>query len=428
MQPKILLVDDREDNLFSMESILEKDNYQLIKADSGKQALKILLKEVDFALILMDVKMPNLNGFETAALIYEREKLKHIPIIFITAFNEGEENLFKGYRTGAVDYIYKPVDPDLLRAKVAVFTDLYQKNHRLIAQEQKLKAINKNLEDEVKERKASEEKVKELNRQMLENIVRLESANKDLDRFAFMASHDLQEPLRKIRLFSDMLHAKYKDILDTDANVHIARIQKSVERMQSLIKDILTFSRISSEKESFEYTNLNTVVQEVLNDMESNVQEKRAQVNLGSLPSIEANPGLIRPLFSNLLGNALKYSRKDVSPVINIRSEINMLAANGNGLKRNQPSRYCKIYVEDNGIGFEQEYAEQIFDMFKRLHVSNEFEGTGIGLALCKKIVEKHHGFISARSKVNEGSTFIISLPMVQPHLQQKMASEGPSS
>lgn len=428
MQPKILLVDDREDNLFSMESILEKDNYQIIKADSGKQALKILLKEVDFALILMDVKMPNLNGFETAALIYEREKLKHIPIIFITAFNEGEENLFKGYRTGAVDYIYKPVDPDLLRAKVAVFTDLYQKNHRLIAQEQKLKAINKNLENEIKERKSSEDKVKELNRQMLENIVRLESANKDLDRFAFMASHDLQEPLRKIRLFSDMLHAKYKDILDSDANVHIARIQKSVERMQSLIKDILTFSRISSEKESFEFTNLNTVVQEVLNDMESNVQEKRAQVNLGSLPSIEANPGLIRPLFSNLLGNALKYSRKDVSPVINIRCEINMLAANGNGLKKNQASRYCKIYVEDNGIGFEQEYAEQIFDMFKRLHVSNEFEGTGIGLALCKKIVEKHHGFISARSKVNEGSTFIISLPMVQPKVQQQqIATEGPS-
>ena len=242
-----------------------------------------------------------------------------------------------------------------------------------------------------------------------------------------MASHDLQEPLRKIRLFSDMLHAKYKDILDTDANVHITRIQKSVERMQSLIKDILTFSRISSEKESFEYTNLNTIVQEVLNDMESNVQEKRAQVNLGSLPSIEANPGLIRPLFSNLLGNALKYSRKDVSPVINIRSEINMLAANGNGLRKNQPNRYCKIYIEDNGIGFEQEYAEQIFDMFKRLHVSNEFEGTGIGLALCKKIVEKHHGFISARSKVNEGSTFIISLPMAQPQMQQQIATEGPS-
>ena len=428
MQPKILLVDDREDNLFSMESILEKDNYQIIKADSGKQALKILLKEVDFALILMDVKMPNLNGFETAALIYEREKLRHIPIIFITAFNEGEENLFKGYRTGAVDYIYKPIDSELLRAKVAVFTDLYQKTHKLIAQEQKLKAINKSLENEIKERKASEDKVKELNRQMLENIVRLESANKDLDRFAFMASHDLQEPLRKIRLFSDMLQAKYKEVLDSEAQVHINRIQKSVERMQSLIKDILTFSRISNEKESFEYIDLNHVVHDVLTDMESNVQEKQAKINLGSLPSIEANPGLIRPLFSNLLGNALKYSKKDVSPVISIRSEINMMT-NGNGLKKNQPNRYCKIYIEDNGIGFEQEYAEQIFDMFKRLHVSNEFEGTGIGLALCKKIVEKHHGFISARSKVNQGSTFIVSLPMVQPHQQtQEAIVENPTN
>ena len=427
MQPKILLVDDREDNLFSMETILEKDDYEIIKADSGKQALKILLKEVDFALILMDVKMPNLNGFETAALIYEREKLKHIPIIFITAFNEGEENLFKGYRTGAVDYIYKPVDPELLRAKVSVFTDLYRKNHKLIAQEAKLKAINKSLENEIKERKSSEDKVKELNRQLLENIVRLESANKDLDRFAFMASHDLQEPLRKIRLFSDMLQAKYKEVLDKDANVHISRIQKSVERMQALIKDILTFSRISNEKDSFVNTDLNSVVQEVLTDMEISVQEKKAQVNLGNLPSIEANPGLIRPLFSNLLSNALKYCRKDVSPVINIRSEINLMS-NGIGVKKVQPNRYCKIFIEDNGIGFEQEYAEQIFDMFKRLHVSNEFEGTGIGLALCKKIVEKHHGFISARSKVNQGSTFIISLPMTQPHLQYMELAEGPST
>src|ERR1041384_6676594 len=138
MRPKILLVDDREDNLFSMETLLESGGYQFVKASSGRQALKILLKEYDFALILMDVKMPNLNGFEAAALIYEREKLRHIPIVFITANNYGEENVFKGYRSGAVDYIYKPINPDLLRAKVAVFVDLYQKTHRLLAQEQKL--------------------------------------------------------------------------------------------------------------------------------------------------------------------------------------------------------------------------------------------------------------------------------------------------
>src|SRR3954471_3979397 len=184
MQPKILLVDDREDNLLSIETILEPGGYKFVKASSGRQALKILLTEFDFAMILMDVKMPNLSGFETASLIYERERLRHIPIIFITAHSHDEENIFKGYKTGAVDYIYKPINPDLLRAKVSVFVELYRKNHQLIAQEQKLIAINKNLENEINERKNSEEKIKLLTLQLLQNIDKLELANKDLDRFA----------------------------------------------------------------------------------------------------------------------------------------------------------------------------------------------------------------------------------------------------
>jgi signal transduction histidine kinase len=405
-QSKILLVDDREDNLLSIETILEPGGFKFVKANSGRQALKILLTEFDFALILMDVKMPNLNGFETASLIYEREKLKHIPIIFITANNYGEENIFKGYRTGAVDYIYKPINPELLRAKVSVFVDLYQKNHRLLAQEQKLVAINKNLQIEIHERKASEERVKELNRQLLENIARLESANKDLDRFAFMASHDLQEPLRKIRIFSDLLSVKYREVLDDEGKMNITRIQGAAERMQALIKDILTFSKISIEKGKFEKTNLNTVVEDVLSELEITVQEKHAQVITDKLPMVQVNPGLIRPLFYNLISNALKYSKKNVAPVVKIWSEA----------QDNQPEhKYCRIYIEDNGIGFDQKYSEEIFGMFKRLHLNTEYEGTGIGLALCKKIVEEHNGFISAKSKVNEGSTFIISLPARQP-------------
>src|SRR3990170_1587841 len=183
MHPKILLVDDRDDNLLSIETILEPDGYKFSKANSGREALKILLKEYDFALILMDVKMPNMNGFETAALIYEREKLKHIPIIFITANNFGDENMFKGYQTGAVDYIFKPINPDVLRAKVGVLIDLYRKTRQLHEQEQKLITINRSLEIEIKDRKASEEKVIQLNRQLLQNINSLESANKDLEQF-----------------------------------------------------------------------------------------------------------------------------------------------------------------------------------------------------------------------------------------------------
>jgi signal transduction histidine kinase len=409
MKQKILLVDDREDNLFSMETILEPDGYELVKATSGRQALKILLTELDFALILMDVKMPNLSGFETAALIYEREKLRHIPIVFITANTYGEENMFKGYRMGAVDYIYKPINPELLRTKVSVFIDLYTKNHQLIAHEQKLIAINKNLENEVKERKASEENAKELNRKLLENIDRLESANKDLDRFAFMSSHDLQEPLRKIRTFSDLLYSKYQDIFDEDATRYFSRIQKAAERMQTLIKDILEFSKISNDRSAFVNTDLNTVVDEVLSDYESTIQKEKASVNVQPLPSLQVNPGLMRPLFSNLIGNALKYRKKNTSSLINIYALQEANTVNG---KEKNGGKYCRIYVEDNGIGFDQKFAEEIFDMFVRLHGNKEYEGTGIGLALCKQIVEHHQGYISALSKENEGSTFIISLPV----------------
>jgi signal transduction histidine kinase len=146
--------------------------------------------------------------------------------------------------------------------------------------------------------------------------------------------------------------------------------------------------------------------------VDEEVKQKNAQIEVDNLYTIQGNPGLIRPLFYNLINNALKYSKKDVSPVIKIRSELSM-AVNGRNANQEATNRYCRIYIEDNGIGFDQKYAEEIFGMFKRLHRHAEFEGTGIGLALCKKIVEQHNGYISARSKINEGSTFIISLPLL---------------
>src|ERR1051325_7375072 len=182
---KILVVDDREDNLLSIETILEEDNYEIIKASSGSAALKILLKEHDFTLILMDVQMPNMNGFETANLIYQREKLRHIPIIFITAHNYNDEQIFQGYKVGAVDYIYKPINPQLLRFKVGVLAEMYQKNHQLLQHERKLKQVNVNLEKEIEERTISEEKVRLLNQQLLENNASLKDTIEELDRFAY---------------------------------------------------------------------------------------------------------------------------------------------------------------------------------------------------------------------------------------------------
>lgn len=409
MQKKILLVDDREDNLFSLETILEADGYVFRKATSGRQALKILLTEFDFALILMDVKMPTLNGFETAAMIYEREKLKHIPIIFITANIYGEENIFKGYRTGAVDYISKPINPELLRAKVSVFTDLFEKTYQLRMQEQKLTAMNKKLQEEIKDREARELKIRELNEELLQNIAHLENANQELDRFAFMASHDLQEPLRKIRMFSDLVYSRNEPLLSETAKEHLQKIQTSAGRMQTLIQDILMFSRISTIKEPFAPVDLNVLFEELLIEIKDNVREKNAEFIIDRLPVIRCNARLMSMLFQNLISNALKYTRKGQPPVIRITSEI----SNTKSQKIHSPSeKHCRIFVEDNGIGFDQQFADQIFQMFKRLHHHTEYEGTGIGLTLCKKIAEVHSGSISARSKLGSGSTFIVSLPV----------------
>jgi light-regulated signal transduction histidine kinase (bacteriophytochrome) len=300
----------------------------------------------------------------------------------------------------------------LLKAKVSVFVELYKKNHRLLAQEQKLIAINKNLEAEINERKNSEEKIVALNRELLENIDRLEDANKELDRVAFMASHDLQEPLRKIRIFTDRLFSKYKDLIDDEGRTYFRRIDHAAERMQVLIRDILTFSKISTNKEAFINSDLSLILHEVLLELDGMIREKKAVISAGYLPQLVVNPGLIRLLFLNLLTNALKYCRSGVNPAIKVHCE--------SGGKASETS-YFRIYIEDNGIGFDQRHAEQIFLMFKRLHGNSEYEGTGIGLALCKKIVEEHKGFISATSKVNEGSTFIISLPILPDHTEEKV-------
>jgi len=423
MRPKILLVDDRDDNLLSLESILEKDGYHFVKANSGKQVLKILLHEYDFALILMDVQMPNINGFETARLIYEREKLRNIPIIFITANNFGEENAFKGYEAGAVDYIYKPINADILRAKVAVFADLYNKNRQLILQEQKLVGINKNLEMEISERKNSEEKVSILNKQLLQNISLLESANKDLDLFVLMASHDLQAPLRKIRMFSDMLLNHTATLGDSEKS-YINRIGHISKQMQDLINDLLEFCKVSGQHDPEEMVDPNIVLSDILLELDEVITEKQATISVDPLPVLFINPSLLRPLFFNLLSNALKYSKKNIPPQIRIYWKV----SNENKGRKNNGNtlQYCRICIEDNGVGFEQKYAEEVFEMFRRLHSKSEFEGTGIGLALCKKIAEKNNGNIYARSRPGEGTTIIISLPMERVQEKTDMLFEKP--
>lgn len=240
MQPtKILLVDDREDNLMSIEAILGQDGYQFYRAFSGTEALKILLAETDFALILMDVKMPVLNGFETATLIYERERLKTIPIIFITANNYGDDNVYKGYQAGGIDYILKPINPQILRAKVSVFVNLYRAKTMLHEQERRLKSVNEMLNMEIKDRKASEEKVRYMNFQLIEKIDQLERANVHLKKLQLIASSEVTAPLEDISRSIEKLAAKYKNLPDDaeclkSAEAAVLQIQAALHEIPEL--------------------------------------------------------------------------------------------------------------------------------------------------------------------------------------------------
>lgn len=411
-EAKILLVDDRADNLISIEAILEKDNYTIVKANSGKAALKVLLNDHDFSLILMDVQMPELNGYETATIIYERDKLRSIPIVFITANNYDEDFMFRGYRMGGVDYIYKPINPELLRAKVAVFVELYSKNQQLMLQEKKLLAANEFLQTEIEERKASEERVKLLNEQLVAKNESLKQMNEELDQFAYMASHDLQEPLRKIQVFSDKILRNNN--FDPDSEKYFGKIINSSKRMQNLINNLLDFSRHTVSSSDFKKTSLNELVKNVLTELEVEIEKSNAQINYENLPTVSAVPGLMQQLFYNLFSNAIKFRKPAVDLVIDVKAEkmnpIDLSKFTRHGLGRN----YYKITVQDNGIGFDDKYSDDIFRVFKRLHSYQEFEGTGVGLSICKKIVERHNGFIKAESKIDNGSTFIIGLPEMQ--------------
>ena len=407
---RILVVDDREDNLFSIEAILERDGYTIVKANSGRAALKIILKQQDFTLILMDVQMPGMSGLETASLIYESERLKHIPIIFITAHDHSDENVFKGYQLGGVDYIYKPINPELLRVKVAVFVELYNKNQQMLFQEQKLIEANRNLEREIHDRKVSEEKVTQLNRQLIENINQLKATNEELERFAYVASHDLQEPLRKIILFSGRIRDQFSEPLGEEGSDLLVRMMRASERMQTLIRNLLSFSRSATDAGVFEEVDLNKLLAGVLSDVEMYIQQKNAIINFGDLPVIVVNSVQMRQVFQNIIINALKFSRQNTVPEISISAER---VADNRHLNGSQDTHY-KIYIRDNGIGFNMKYRDQIFMAFKRLHTQDQFEGTGIGLSICKKIVEKHHGHITAESEEGIGSTFILTLPAKQ--------------
>jgi two-component system CheB/CheR fusion protein len=243
----------------------------------------------------------------------------------------------------------------------------------------------------------------------------LNYSNESLEQFAYIASHDLQEPLRKIKTFSGLLQDKFTEELSPAAQDLISKITSSSERMSTLIREVLDFSRILHNDVAFEKVNLNQIISDIIDDFDLLIAEKKAVIHCGKLPVIEAIPVQINQLFNNLIANSLKFSKKDNPPVITISSEMLPDAEKVNHKTLIPNVHYCKICIKDNGIGFEQQYADQIFLIFHRLHGRIEFSGTGIGLALCKKIVVNHHGEINAQSKGTDGALFQILLPLNHP-------------
>ncbi|HET6226212.1 MAG TPA: ATP-binding protein, partial [Bacteroidia bacterium] len=255
-----------------------------------------------------------------------------------------------------------------------------------------------------------EQKVKERTSELSTKNQELETTNHELQQFAWVVSHDLKEPLRKIQAFCGIIRDKFLKG-NEEAESYLERAISSSNRMSTLINDLLDFSRLSVST-LFKPTVLNTTVDELLHDFDTIIQEKHAIVKRDDLPVLEAVPTQMRQIFQNLISNALKFSKKDIPPVITIKSELVQKKAINS--PASPTGKYCKITVSDNGIGFDEKYLDRIFVIFQRLNNRTTYEGTGIGLAIAKKIVDKHNGLITATSKENEGTSFIMVLPIEQ--------------
>jgi PAS domain S-box-containing protein len=509
---KILLVDDTPDNLVSIEAALSGLGEELVLANSGKEALRHLLNE-DFAAILLDVRMPDMDGFETAELIRSRPRSRQTPILFLTGYRN-EEHLFRGYDLGAVDFLFKPIVPEVLRSKVAVFVDLSRGNARLKQQADalrkqaevlqkaelkfrslleaapdpmvmcredgeilmvnsqtevlfhcgrnrlisknitalvpgwkfrwpsgwdddlaagKVQAVERGVEltaypegappfpveisfsplrtDEgvvitsairdISERKKTEEQIRQLNANLedrvLERTNALMRSNEELQQFAYVASHDLQEPLRTVSIYAQLLAKRYQGKLQGDADQFIDFIVESAERMERLIHDLLDFSRVDARgADFFVKMSCDEALDDAIRNLQSLVQESGVIITRQSLPSITGDPVQMTRLFQNLLVNSIKYRSAEV-PCIHVAAE--------------QSGNDWLFSVRDNGIGIEPQYAEKVFGIFKCLDPRDKRSGSGMGLAICRKIVSRHEGRIWVESALGKGATLYFALP-----------------
>jgi signal transduction histidine kinase len=360
-RPKILIVDDVEANLIAIEGLLAGLDCTIVRAGSGNDALRHLLRH-EFAAVLLDVQMPEMDGFEVARLARMNPNSRNVPIIFVTAMHETEENLFLGYESGAVDVLFKPLNAHVLVSKVQVFLELHRGRRELA--------------DEIEAHKRT---------------------LADLDAFNYSVSHDLRAPLRPIKGFAEILLEDQADKLDEKGRHLLTRIASAAERMNQLIDDLLRLSKVSRAQVSSQPLDLSAIAHGVIRDIRSNDPER--VVDFVAAPELAArgDGGLLRIALENLLRNAWKFTTKSTAARIEFGSE--------------SAGREIAYFVRDNGVGFDPIYREKLFRAFQRLHSNAEFEGTGIGLAIVQRVIQQHGGRIWAEGAPDRGATFFFTLP-----------------
>jgi len=372
---KILLVDDNENNLLSMEVALEREGYQFARATSGREALRVLLKESDFSLILLDVKMPIMDGYETAKLIYEREKLRRIPIIFITAHDYEEAAMFKGYETGAVDFIRKPFNPNLLRSKVGVFAELYKKTQLLQEQEEQLRAIN---EDLVKLNQSLEERVRDRTLELETLNQELKALNLSKDKFLSVISHDLRNPLTSLLASAENLSRDAEKLRPDQVKLFSGIINRTSNKILEQLNELVDWAKNQREKVNFSPAKLKLqqAISESLELLRPTAAQKGIKLKNDIHPDIHvhADALMLRSILQNLVTNAIKFTPNDGAAIVVTAEKADSVVG---------------ISVQDGGVGMAEE-TKMILMTDRSVHSltgTNQEKGSGLGLLLVKDFV-----------------------------------------
>ena len=384
--PLILIVDDNADMREHLQSVL-MPHFKVVTANNGREALQKIQQQPP-ALILSDIMMPVLDGIGLLQEVKANKTTAHIPVVLLTA-RAGEESKIVGWETGADDYLTKPFSSKELISR--------------IASQIKTQQIRTDALVDITEQKKYAKKLEEMNRELIK-------MNEELTSFAYVSSHDLQEPLRKIQMFSKRILEKEVNSLSDEGKNFFYRMDNAASRMQLLINDLLTYSRTNTSQKHFEKTDLSLLLAEVKQELMEKISATSTVIDCGPLPVLSLIPFQFKQLFTNLITNSIKFARSGVSPHIAIRSEV----VDGHKIDKstvNMEIKYWHIAIADNGTGFDPKFNEQIFGLFHRLHGRKDYEGTGIGLAIAKKVIENHNGFIAAEGVEDEGATIHLYLP-----------------